>query len=238
MAIDRKTVKNFLLVRDGQLVSRESQVLEFKKSFTFSAAVEYFRDFAAFANNRGGYMIFGVEDSPRRPTGLDDSAWQRFDNIDPRKITQRLLAMFAPDIRWEQEAFKIGGKRFGVFRVHESDKKPVIARKNQGNVRDGEIYYRYRGQTQKIRHAEIEHIIAARIETTNKRWTDLLRDIGRIGIDKAAVLDTTRSGIEGDASKVLVIDDSLGKTLSVPGGAIRAPTSNGISRIRAEFGIG
>ena len=218
MAIERKTVENLLVVRDGRLVRRESQVLEFKKSFNFSAGAEYFRDFAAFANSRGGYLIFGVEDSPRRPTGLNESTWQRFNDIDPRRITERLLAMFTPDIRWEQEAFQIRGQRFGVFRVYEADKKPVIARKNQGPVRDGEIYYRYRGQTQKIRHAEIERIIAARIETTNKRWTDLLRDIGRIGISNAAVLDTTRSGIEGDTSKVLVIDDNLGRTLSVPGG--------------------
>ena len=218
MPIDRKYVENLLVDRDDRLVRRESEVLEFKKSFNFTAGAEYFRDFAAFANNRGGYLIFGVEDSPRRPTGLSESAWQRFNDIDPRKVTEPLLAMFTSDIRWEQEAFKFSGKRFGVFRVHEADKKPVIARKNQGPVRDGEIYYRYRGQTQKIRHAEIERIIAARIDTTNKRWTDLLRDIGRIGINNAAVLDRTRSGIEGDASKVLVIDDNLGRTLSVPGG--------------------
>lgn len=239
MVIERKTVENLLVVRDGRLVRRESQVLEFKKSFNFSAGAEYFRDFAAFANNRGGYVVFGVEDSPRRPTGLNESAWQRFNDIDPRKITERLLAMFAPDIRWEQEAFKIGAKHFGVFRIHEADKKPVVARKNQGPVRDGEIYYRYHGQTQKIRHAEIERIIAARIETTNKRWRDLLRDVGRIGIDNAAVLDTTRSRIEGDASKVLVIDDNLGRTLSVPGGRYvpqqeRASVASGQSADLAE----
>lgn len=218
MAIERRTVESLLVVRDGRLVRRESQILEFKKSFNFGAGAEYFRDFAAFANNRGGYLIFGVEDSPRRPIGLSESAWQRFNDIDPRRITERVLAMFAPDVRWEQQAFIVDGKYFGVIRVHEADKKPVIARKNQGPVRDGEIYYRYRGQTQKIRHAEIERIIAERMETTNKRWIDLLRDIGQIGISNAAVLDTTRSGIEGDASKVLVIDDNLGKTLSVPGG--------------------
>ena len=218
MAIERRTVEGLLVVRDGRLVRRESQVLEFKRSFSFGALAEYFRDFAAFANNRGGYMIFGVEDSPRRPTGLNGPAWDRFNDLDPRRLTEPLLAMFAPDIRWEQGAFEINSRRFGVIRIYEADEKPVIARKNQEPVRDGEIYYRYRGQTQKIKHAEMERIIAARIDTTNRNWTNLLRDIGRIGVNHAAVLDTTRSGIDGDVAKVLVIDEDLGNTLSVPGG--------------------
>ena len=163
-------------------------------------------------------MVFGIEDSPRWPTGLSESAWERFNNIDPRKVTEPLLAMFAPDISWEPGAFELAGKCFGVIRIHEANAKPVIARKNQGPVKDGEIYYRYRGQTQKIRHAEMEAIIAARIETTNEKWKDLLRDIGKIGVNHAAVLDTTRSGIEGDSARVLVIDEDLGRKLNVPGG--------------------
>ena len=218
MAIERATVEGVLATRDGGLVRRESHVLEFKRSFNLGALAEYFRDFAAFANNLGGYMIFGVEDSPRRLTGLSDSAWARFNAIDPQKITEPLLGMFVPDIRWELEAFEIDGKRIGVFRIHESAKKPVIARKNQGKVRDGEIYYRYRGRTQKIRHAELEAIIGARIEATNEKWRDLLKEIGQIGVNNAAVLDTTRSGVEGDVGKVLVVDEDLGRKLNVPGG--------------------
>ena len=218
MAIARTTLEGFLRVRAGRLIRRESQVLEFKKSFNLRAMAEYFRDFAAFANNRGGYMVFGIEDSPRRPAGLSESAWDRFNSIDPRRITEPLLEMFAPDIRWELEAFEVNGKRFGVFRVHESAGKPVVARKNQGPVKDGEVYYRYRGQTQKIRHAEMESIIAARIESTNEKWRGLLKDIGQIGVNHAAVLDTTQSGMEGAAAKVLVIDENLGRKLNVPGG--------------------
>jgi predicted HTH transcriptional regulator len=38
---------------------REGQELEFKEQFSFAGLAEYFKDFAAFANNRGGYLIFG-----------------------------------------------------------------------------------------------------------------------------------------------------------------------------------
>ena len=218
MTIDRTTVEDFLHVRGGHLVRRESQTLEFKENFNLGALADYFRIFAAFANNRGGYIVFGVTDSPRRPIGLSAPALERFNNIDPRRITERLLEMFVPNVHWEQELIEVEGKWFGVFYVDESAEKPVIARKNQGKVRDGEIYYRYRGQTQKIRHAELAQIISQRIETSNDKWRDLLRDIGRIDINHAAILDTARSVSEYDDAKMLVVDEDLGRRLGVPGG--------------------
>ena len=218
MTIDRTTVEDFLHARDGHLVRRESQTLEFKENFNLSGLADYFRIFAAFANNRGGYIIFGVTDSPRRPLGLSSPYLERFNNIDPRRITEPLLEMFVPNVHWEQDLIEVGGKRFGVFYVHESAEKPVIARKNQGKVRDGEIYYRYRGQTQKIRHAELAQIISQRVETSNDKWRALLRDIGRIDINHATIVDTARSVAAYDDAKMLVVDEDLGRRLGVPGG--------------------
>lgn len=38
---------------DGNLYHRESQYLEFKESFNLAGLADYYRDFAAFANNNG-----------------------------------------------------------------------------------------------------------------------------------------------------------------------------------------
>ena len=43
-------------------------------------------------------------------------------------------------------------KKFGVIHVLEAVTKPVIAKKDEGRdqeIRNGEIYYRYGGRTQK-----------------------------------------------------------------------------------------
>ena len=218
MAIETSTIEGFLSTREGCLVRRESQILEFKRSFTFAALAEYFRDFAAFANNRGGYILFGVEDSPRHPTGLSESALERFSSIDPRRITEPLLSLFAPVIDWEAEVVEVEDKSFGVFRVEESSQKPVVAKKNQGDVKDGEIYYRYRGQTRKIRHEELSRIIAERIARTNNDWRDVLKEIGRIGASHVAVLDTTRAVARHGDTPVLAVDDVLGAKLGMPHG--------------------
>jgi len=201
---------------DGRLFHREGQELEFKEQFNFAGFAEYFRDFAAFANNRGGYLVFGVTDQPRLPAGLSDSALEQFEKIDPEKISGFLLDLFSPSIDWEQSTFEFAGASFGVFRVHSSREKPVIAKKDEGKsqtIKNGEIYYRYGGRTQKIQFAEMESIINRRIHQNNQEWLDLVQKIGAAGPGNAAILDTERSLIEKHDAQILVIDDDLAKKM-------------------------
>ncbi len=46
------------------LSNRESSQLEFKLSFDLRSGPEYARSMAAFANNEGGYLVFGVRNAP------------------------------------------------------------------------------------------------------------------------------------------------------------------------------
>ncbi len=133
MSIQEDTIREFLRVNGKHLHHREGQELEFKEQFNLAGLAEYFRDFAAFANNRGGYLVFGVTD--------------------------------------------------------------------------------YGGRTQKIQHAELELIISRRIELNNAQWLDLMKKIGKAGPSNAAILDTEKSLIEKDDSRILVLDDSLAKKL-------------------------
>lgn len=49
---------------DGKLFHREGQRLEFKEQFNLGGLADYFRDFAAFANNRGGRLRGGFCNGP------------------------------------------------------------------------------------------------------------------------------------------------------------------------------
>lgn len=214
--IDESHIKELLRVKGKYLYHREGQELEFKEQFNLAGLADYFRDFAAFGNNRGGYLIFGVKDAPRIPTGLSVSSLEQFEKVDPQKITGYLLEIFSNDIRWDQATVKIGKKSFGVWRIHEADTKPIIAKKDEGKdqvIKNGEVYYRYAGRTQKIRFAELESIINARVKQNNDQWLDLMKKIGRAGPQNAAILDTERSLIEKDQSKILVLDETLADKL-------------------------
>ena len=125
--IDEKHIKELLRVKGKYLYHREGQELEFKEQFNLAGLADYFRDFAAFANNRGGYLIFGVKDSPRVLIGLKQSSLAQFEKVDPQKISGYLLEIFSSDIRWEQVTVKISDNHFGMWHVYEANVKPVIA---------------------------------------------------------------------------------------------------------------
>lgn len=215
--IDEEYIKELLRTKAGDgLYHREGQELEFKEQFNLAGLADYFRDFAAFANNKGGYLIFGVTDAPRKLKGLNESALQQFEKIDPEKITGYLLEIFSGHISWEQATLIYKDKTFGVFKIEAATVKPIISKKDEGKdqlIKNAEIYFRYGGRTQKIQYPELESIINKRIEFNNSQWLDLMSKIGRAGPSNAAILDTEKSVIEKDDSKILVVDEELAKKL-------------------------
>lgn len=216
MAIDENKVQELLRLKDEYLYHREGQELEFKEQFNYGGLADYFRDFAAFANNRGGYLIFGVQNAPRVPVGLNESALDQFDRIDPERISGFLLDIFSSDIRWDQAVVEVHNRSFGVFKVHEARMKPVIAKKDQGKdqeIRNGEIYYRYGGRTQLIRYPELENIIVSRVEENNRQWQALVQKIGQAGPQNAAILDIERSLIRLEDAQALSLDEDLASKL-------------------------
>jgi predicted HTH transcriptional regulator len=94
---------------------------------------------AAFANNRGGYLVFGVSNQPRRLVGLSS---KNFETLDEAVITAYLNGLFSPEIYYEKFVTDICGKQVGIIYAHKSI-EAIIGIKNDGDVKEGEIYYRY-----------------------------------------------------------------------------------------------
>lgn len=119
-------------------------------------------------------------------------------------------------IDYEMASFDIDGKVFGVMRIFPSILKPVIAKKDEGKnqtIKNGEIYYRYGGRTQKIQFAELSAIIDGRVRQTNDSWIDLVQKIGQAGPANAAILDTEEAVIGKSDRQILVVDENLAKKL-------------------------
>src|SRR5665647_3393817 len=77
--------------------SRESSCLEFKLAFTFQSIGKYIRTAAAFANAKGGYIVYGLANSPHKLIGLKDN---RFDQLDTAIMTGYLSDHFDPEVEW------------------------------------------------------------------------------------------------------------------------------------------
>ena len=131
-----------------RLISRESAWLEFKESFGFGNLGKYIRSAAGFANAKGGYIVYGVADSPHKLIGLKNDA---FDKLDPAKLTEYLNNHFDPEIHSERHLYELNGKSYGLPYFHESSNKSVVCKRSADdgkNLKEGKIYYRYSGRTQ------------------------------------------------------------------------------------------
>lgn len=195
---------------DGSLYHRENQSLEYKDNFQFSNLADYAKTIVAFANNQGGRIIFGVSDSPRKPKGMANN---QFETVDNAKITQGLNDLFSPEINWDRFDFVENNKKFGVFVAYESESKPILCKKNSGNIlKEGDIYYRYRGRSEKIKYPELEKIFKDREEKEKKLWMTHIEKIAKIGPQNISMVDLVRGEIEQKGNKIL-LDKKLLKQL-------------------------
>ena len=170
----------------GILKSRESNTVEFKESFNKSNTAKYAKTMAAFSNNRGGYIVFGISDKPRLIKGLQNN---NFENFNQEQFTDAVNSLFSPEIEWECGTITIEEKnsnedepeirKLGWIYTYESIQKPVIALKanDSEKISSGDIYYRYRARTQKIRHSEMVKIIEERISKEREGLLKLLEVI-------------------------------------------------------------
>lgn len=179
----------------GSLKSRESNTVEFKAAFNKNSTAKYAKTMAAYSNNRGGYIIFGVKDNPRIIIGLKND---NFENMSQEQFSEALNSLFAPAMDWDCGTFTIEVPetdgtgviqplKIGWIYTAEAEYKPIIAQKlNDGEkINSGDVYYRYRARSEKIKFAEMGRIIE---ERTAKEREGLLKLLEVIRESKTANL--------------------------------------------------
>ncbi|MDD4279063.1 MAG: putative DNA binding domain-containing protein [Candidatus Sumerlaeales bacterium] len=185
-----ETVRKVLSSRSasGILKSRESNTVEFKESFNKNSTSKYAKTMAAYSNNRGGYIIFGVKDNPRAIMGLKN---ENFENMNQEQFSEAINSLFAPAMDWYCGTLTIevhatdgtGGTsqplKIGWIYTSEAKYKPIIAQKpNDGErINSGDVYYRYRARSEKIRFAEMNRIIEERAAKERERLLKLFEII-------------------------------------------------------------
>ena len=200
--------------KPNRVISRESSSVEFKESFGWNSLPKYLRTCAAYANARGGYIVFGVSDNPRSLVGLSEESIRLFEGIDSEKMSQNFNEHFAPEIRWDVQVHELGDKIFGLLYVHESVDKPVICTSNAGkDLKEGDIYYRYRGRTQRIRYPELRTLLDSGREREQKLWLRHLAKIAKVGVRDAGVFNLNTGQVTGTKGS-FIIDESLLSQLS------------------------
>lgn len=189
---------------------RESFDLEFKQAFHFGDSLaEYCRSIVGMANNKGGEIIFGIQDSPRKPIGLSND---KFENCDPNKINQFATEYFSHEIQWGIETHEVFGLQFGRFWVEEANQKPIVCTKVYKNIlREAAIYYRYRGETKEIGYPELANILTAERDKEKMLWLKHVEKIGQVGPQNIHLIDTFNGEISTGKGKILLDKTLLDK---------------------------
>lgn len=192
----------------GYLKARENTRLEFKENFVFTNIANYFKAIGSFANTKGGVILFGVKDAPRIPLGIDR---EKFDSIQQDKISTFLAEYFSPQILWDLGIIDINGTYFGFIEIFEADSKPVICKKTNGNVlRNGDVYFRYRGQSKSIEFPELKSIHEEVRQKERDLWMKHIERISKIGPQHVAFIDLFDGAIQtGKSDGKLILDSTL-----------------------------
>lgn len=194
----------------GYLRKRESADLEYKENFhRGDDTLKYIKTLVGMANNKGGRIIFGVKNSPHIPVGMSNS---KFSEMDPSELEAQIRQFFAPAIEWRMETVDFEGKTFGVLSVNEADAKPVVCCKSKSAIlREGAIYYRYRGESREIGYPELGKLLDAEREKERVLWISHIQKIASIGPANVEMLDVYKGEIAVNERKVLIDKDLINK---------------------------
>ncbi|NDC83362.1 hypothetical protein EB093_06865, partial [bacterium] len=153
---------------------------------------------------------------PHEIVGLSDMALKMFEGIDPKRITESLNEYFSPEISWDYRLHEINGLNIGLLHIQESNDKPVVCIKNMANdLKESDIYYKYRGVSRRIKYPELKKIIDSNRHQEQQLWMKYISSISKIGVKNIGLLDLKQGHITGAGTKSFLIDESLLSQLAI-----------------------
>ncbi len=188
-----------------QIAMGETNHVEFKESFVFASLKSYAKTMAAFANTKGGYIVFGVKNQPKIIVGLQSDS---LDKLDAAKLTGSLNDLFSPKISFRKHVTIMGTTKIGFIYTFPSIVKPVMAKHDyQPEVKEGEIYYRYEARTEKIKYPELRSIIDDQRRRETELWLKYMSHITKMGVDNISIVSSSNGEVIGSSSRTTFLDE-------------------------------
>lgn len=184
----------------------ETDTVEGKESFDWGSREKYGKIIAGFANNKGGYILFGVKDGSFEIVGIAENRMEKFDL---RKANQYFTRTYNQAFRVEMGTFNLAGKTIGVFYTHPSEAKPAICKVDLGKLTSGAIYYRYPGETRTIQAPELEILLRERDKVAGENLLNIAHKVQKMGVENAAIMDLTTGAVDGQKGRFFINRDLL-----------------------------
>ncbi len=186
----------------------ENDTFECKENFNTDIK-SLIKPLVSFANNKGGYILYGVKDAVWEIIGLSDKKIEAFSTWDLEKLSGSLFEFAGCGLRIEKTTYDIAGKTIGVLYVYKASKRPVIMNKQDGDIGIGQIYYRYPAANRLIGSVELDEIIEDRVNSMiSTTLSKHIENIIKNGIENTAILNLKTGEVEGKSGN-FVIDETL-----------------------------
>ncbi len=193
---------------EWRFVLGEGDEYECKTSFGLRFADPWLRAVAALANNRGGYILFGVDEvraegmDAHRVRGLTNSA--EFEG-DPARISQLVRQCFEPTPRFQTRVLTLGHLKIGVMFVYQHSSRPVIATKNHGKkIKEGDVFFRYSGESARVKYGDLRMMLDERDAEARKDVLPLVQRILELGPERALLADLKTGKIENGKAPFMI----------------------------------
>lgn len=204
-----------------RLAVGETDSHECKTSFGWKHASSWLRAIAALTNNAGGYIFFGVHDKGTLGDKGEDLSHavvgmksDEFAKMDPAEVTKRVKSVFDPTPRVQTSLLSIGDATVGVIYVEPHQSRPVIATKTDGHdVREGDIYFRYPGQSARIKYSDLRALLDARDRDARAQILPMVERILQRGPQRTMIADLVE-GTLGDGVRAIQLDAALVEKLT------------------------
>lgn len=96
----------------------ESTYIDFKETLETNKPRSWLKTVSAFANTKGGILLYGVRDTDKNPVGIDNIS------AVSSKITELINAKISPVPRYELNPFEEDEKSFLEVKVGDGPKTP------------------------------------------------------------------------------------------------------------------
>ena len=129
---------------------------------------------------------------------------------------------------------RVSGVRLGVLYVASAADRPVVSLRTDSRegIREADIFYRYRGRSERIRYPELQRLLLERQERERASWLSLLSKVGRIGVQNVGILDLIDGQLSGPGGSLLISSDLLEQVQFIRKGRFAEVNERGAPTLR------
>lgn len=203
-----------------RLTATESDNVECKSNFGFKHADKWLKAIAGLSNNSGGFVLFGVHDQGEKGADQEDLSYlvagmnsDAFTRADPSAFSKIVKSVFDPTPKFHIASATMDNMTVGILYVSRHEGRPVIATKQEGSIQEGDIFYRYPGQSSRIKYSDLRAMLDSRDADARMKILPLVERLLRIGPTNTFLADLTE-GTLADGERTIQIDPALIQTLT------------------------